>query len=193
FVVWCLEQSFVKLWGLAWTGSQEIQVARDERLRSRPNNFHAAPTPGSPGSPSSDPLKDGPCHNEITVTTDLLEPNEPTTVHSLPSDSTEEAISNPHLQTDPAQTNPPDPVFQTPKANALYQPNFEPTKSFFRGFVQQPGGKPSRGGSFSDVFRCPIQFVTPSKEHPTEVAVKVLRRVGLDDRPETEADERLQR
>lgn len=163
FVVWCLKQSFAELWSLP--------LAAGRSRRTSPEGFA-----------STDPLlKDSPCHNETTAA-----------IHRLPSYPSEEAITKPPPHIHSAQTDPPDPGFPTPKANALCQPNFEPARPSFQGCVQNPEGRPCGAGSYSDVFRCRIRFVTPSKEHPTEVAVKVLRAVRLPSGPDTKATERLQ-
>lgn len=124
--------------------------------------------PGTPSIPSADLLRDGRRHNETTVPPDLPESSEPTHPSSL--DSTEEATTtNLRPQAGHAQTVPPDPAFPALDPGAIHEANFEPAESSFRGWVQQPEGKPSGAGSYSDVFRCPIQFVAPSKGHPTEV------------------------
>ncbi|KAG9034604.1 hypothetical protein FS837_002164, partial [Tulasnella sp. UAMH 9824] len=164
FVVWFLEQSCAKLRGLARRWADRLGTTNGETggsAGSGSGNSHATQTscipetPGTPSVPLSDPAKDDPCYNETTAPPDLPEPKEPTTAPL-------------HPQTDPAQTVLPDPLSPTPRSSAIHEPNFEPATSSFRGCVQQPEGKPSGGGSYSDVFRCPIQFVTPSKEHPSE-------------------------
>ncbi|KAG8947062.1 hypothetical protein FRC04_011242 [Tulasnella sp. 424] len=58
---------------------------------------------------------------------------------------------------------------------------FWPAKPCFSGWISRPEGKPSYVGGYSDVWRCGVQFSTPSEALPREVAVKVLRPVLLND------------
>lgn len=78
-----------------------------------------------------------------------------------------------------AQPNMPVLVPSTPSSEALRKLYFETAKPFFLGYIEEPEEKPTFGGGYSDVYRCPIQFCAPSENLPTEVAVKILRAAWL--------------
>ncbi|KAG8917647.1 hypothetical protein FRC01_002313, partial [Tulasnella sp. 417] len=192
-----LQQSGTKVLDLAWDLLKTL-LARCRVHRSANQDTTPSPllnsdlgTQDASASAAPDPPKDHPPQFGHTKTPvpqlDVPEPRATAHPLSLEFDSTE--------GTAPAQMDSPNLVSPTTDASALHQPNFEPTRPSFRGYVKEPGGTPSAGGSYSDIWRCPIRFITPSKEHPTEAAVKVLRPAWLNSLsgPEGKADERLQR
>lgn len=70
-----------------------------------------------------------------------------------------------------AQPNMPVLVPSTPSSEALRKLYFETAKPFFLGYIEEPEEKPTFGGGYSDVYRCPIQFCAPSENLPTEVSL----------------------
>ncbi|KAG8911044.1 hypothetical protein FRC01_005966, partial [Tulasnella sp. 417] len=167
-----LQQSGTKVLGLAWDLLKTL-LARCRAHRSANQDTTPSPllnsdlgTQDASASAAPDPPKDHPPQFGLTKTTvpqlDVPEPRATAHPISLEFDSTE--------GTAPAQMDSPNLVSPTTDASALHQPNFEPTRPSFRGYVKEPEGTPSGGGSYSDVWRCPIRFITPAKEHPTEVS-----------------------
>lgn len=74
------------------------------------------------------------------------------------------------------------PVYSSPLASSGRTPRelrFWPAKSSLLGRISEPDGRPSCVGGYSDVWRCGVRFSTASEALPTEVAVKVLRPVWL--------------
>ncbi|KAG8944672.1 hypothetical protein FRC04_001636 [Tulasnella sp. 424] len=68
---------------------------------------------------------------------------------------------------------------------------FLSTEPSFRGYVSEPKGKPDRCGGYSDVWKCRVRFCEPTDLHPVEVAVKVLRKVDLNQFGEGESHQRI--
>ncbi|KAG8920488.1 hypothetical protein FRC01_000730 [Tulasnella sp. 417] len=79
----------------------------------------------------------------------------------------------------------------TAPSHELY---FWPTNPAFYGHIRPPQGPAVRGGVYSDVFRCEVQFRAPSEGLPTKVGMKVLRSVRLDSStPALQKEQLLQR
>lgn len=120
-----------------------------------------------------------------------VEPTGPT-ISQASTLSLTNGIIDPIPQPSSSQLNPSD--CSTPpvcNASTPQELRFWPARSYLLGFISEPKGRPSCGGGYSDVWRCKARFSTPSEALPTEVAVKVLRSVWLDDCNSADAKARL--
>lgn len=130
------------------------------------------PIPRTSSAPSKQPV--------ALVPSTSIKPNHPT-------GSQAPTLNPPNVDMNPLpQTRSHQPVMTVPSplgsdASTPRKLRFWPAERSFHGCVSEPKGKPSCLGGYSDVWRCKIWFSTPSEAFPNEVAVKVLRSVGLGD------------
>lgn len=56
-------------------------------------------------------------------------------------------------------------------AKSPHSLRFWPTNPAFLGHISEPQGRPTRGGGYSDVWCCEVQFCTPSERLPTKASL----------------------
>ncbi|KAG8913451.1 hypothetical protein FRC00_002380, partial [Tulasnella sp. 408] len=94
-------------------------------------------------------------------------------------------------QTPTTPSNPSTPISPVFEGSALSGRHFIPSSPSLLGFIEEPKGRPLCAGGYSDVWRCNVQFRSPSRAPPTKVAVKVLRSVWLSGSGDADANEHL--
>lgn len=92
--------------------------------------------------------------------------NGPTIQHSALSIAVESPNS---LARTLIQPKPPAPCFLSSNSSASNRLYFETSNPSFLGYIEEPKGRPSRVGGYSDVWRCSIEFCTPEEALPREV------------------------
>ncbi|KAG9041668.1 hypothetical protein FS837_011902, partial [Tulasnella sp. UAMH 9824] len=83
------------------------------------------------------------------------------------------------------------PLTPSPRPSAQSEFRFLSTEPSMRGWISESEGNPDRYGGYSDVWKCRVRFCEPSDLHPTEVAVKVLRKIDLNQFDDHEAYQRI--
>lgn len=79
-------------------------------------------------------------------------------------------------QTPITASNPSTPLSPVFEGSTLSGRHFIPSSPSLLGFIEEPKGRPLCAGGYSDVWRCNVQFRSPTKAPSTKVSTYIKRR-----------------